>query len=154
MPYSLRWIDEHTKTLLADIPRFRQVAENAIGIIGEMHSAFGIDATALSECINYDETGQLREIVDEYSRRRVEGIEKSLFALASGEITASSQRVTAMMAVLNNRHPGYGMQRVSHSGTVSYAAPATQAPEDIEGPAVLKLFKSAANGPAPDKGEG
>jgi hypothetical protein len=143
MPYSQRWIKEHTDQLLADIPKFKQVAEDSIGIIGVMHASLGMDATALGECIQADETGQLAEIVHEHSRRRVEGIEKSLFELARGEITASSQRVTAMMAILNNRHGSYGMQRVQHSGSVQYVAPAGAGEvQDDDGTPTLKLFKA------------
>jgi len=145
MPYSQRWIAEHTAQLLADIPKFKAVAEDSNGIIGVMYQSLGMDATALSECIHFDESGQLAEIVAEHSRRRVEGIEKSLFELAQGEITASSQRVTAMMAILNNRHGSYGMQRVQHSGTVQYVPPAGVGDAEDDGPPTLKLLKTGTD---------
>jgi hypothetical protein len=141
MPYSQTSIDAFTADILKDIPRFKQIAEDAKGVQDIMSEPMGLDPSTLSLCIDSDPTGQLREIVDNVSRRRLGHSEKKLIDLADGEVDTGRQQFTALAMLLNNRHPGYGTQKVEHSGNVVYQPPPGAGDVVEDGPALGKLFK-------------
>lgn len=145
MAYSQKRIQALVQSFLEDIPRFRSTAEACKGIQELMAPALGVTSTELSDCVVYDETGELKAIVDEVSHNRLAAVEKRIHDLADGDIEVRPQSLTAAMFLLNNRHANYGQQRVQHSGTVQYVAPVPGVADADDAPPVVRLLKTGGS---------
>ena len=147
MFYQLKRLVGVELRLTSDMDAFRRTCAECNGVQNVIAPAVGLTPWELSAVIEQDETGQLRKAIDDAFSAVVGKIENRMLTLALGNEEVRPQSVTAMAMILNNRHPNYGLQRVQHGGSVSYAPTPHELSHPDEAPSPMRLIKprGAAN---------